>query len=67
MCDEIAASPALVVGMAGENFRSDSGYRTYSITAMRITSGDELKQLNGLAGLVILPFYQHPAPTEILV
>ena len=48
-------------------FRSDSGYRTYSITAMRITSGDELKHRNGLAVLLIFTFYQHPAPTAILV
>jgi len=48
-------------------FRSDSGYRTYSITAMRITSGDELKHRNGLAALLIYSFYQHPAPTAVLV
>jgi hypothetical protein len=32
-------------------FLNDSGYRTYIITTRRITSGDELKQRNGLAGL----------------
>ena len=34
---------------------------------MRITSGDELKQQNGWAALLIFPFYEHPAPTAILV
>ena len=32
-------------------FRKLSGKRTYIITTRRITSGDELKQRNGLAGL----------------
>jgi len=30
-----------------------SGYRTYSITAIRMTSGDELKRLKGLSGLAL--------------
>jgi hypothetical protein len=34
-------------------FRSESGYFTYIITTRRITSGEELKYRNGLAGLVI--------------
>ena len=33
--------------------RSDSGNRTYIITIRRITSGDELKQRNGFAGLAL--------------
>ena len=48
-------------------FRSDSGYRTYGVTAIRIISGDELKQRNGLATSLIFPFYQHSAPSAILV
>ena len=31
-------------------FRRDKGKRTYIITTSRMTSGDELKRLNGLAG-----------------
>jgi len=31
-------------------FRNDSGKRTYIRTTSRITSGDELKPLNGLGG-----------------
>jgi len=33
-------------------FLKDSGNRTYISTASRITSGEELKRLNGLAGFV---------------
>jgi hypothetical protein len=40
-------------------FRSDSGYRTYIITTTRITSGDELKQRNGLPGLAPNPRLIH--------
>lgn len=32
-------------------FHSDKGKPTYSITTRRITSGDDLKYQNGLAGL----------------
>jgi hypothetical protein len=35
------------------SFRSESGYFTYSVTTRRITSGEELKRLNGLAGLAL--------------
>lgn len=36
------------------NFRNESGYNMYNVTAMRIASGEELKYLNGLAGLRFL-------------
>jgi hypothetical protein len=36
-------------------FRSDSGYITYIITTRRITSGELLKQRNGLFGAGISP------------
>jgi hypothetical protein len=44
-------------------FRRFSGNRTYNITAARITSGEELKYRNGLAGSgfvawVITPDYR---------
>lgn len=35
------------------NFRSDSGYRTYYIITMRMTSGDEWKYRNGFLSLFI--------------
>ena len=34
-------------------FRSDRGYLTYLITTRRITSGDKLKQRNGLGGAAL--------------
>jgi hypothetical protein len=45
---------------SSSTLRSDSGYRMYIITAMRIISGDELKHRNGLAGSLIWPIYQAP-------
>lgn len=42
-------------------FTKDSGYRTYIITIRRITSGDELKYRNGLAGFFLRGF-QTPCP-----
>jgi hypothetical protein len=36
-------------------FRSDSGYFTYIITTRRITSGELLKQRNGLFGAGMSP------------
>jgi hypothetical protein len=45
---------------------SDSGNRTYIITTRRITSGDELKYLNGLGGLArdlrLIPSANSPTP-----
>ena len=40
-------------------FRNESGYRTYNITTRRITSGDEWKYLNGLAGFRGLGMISH--------
>ena len=53
-------------------FLSDTGYLTYTITTSRITSGDELKQRNGLAGLaadlrLIGVRYHRAAPSTTLV
>lgn len=48
--------------------RKLSGYRTYSRTAIRITSGDELKyrnELAGLRGLGIDAFYPAPCLSPI--
>ena len=35
------------------SFRNDSGKRTYIITTRRMTSGDELKQRNGLGDFAL--------------
>ena len=34
-------------------FRNDRGYFTYIVTTSRITSGDEVKQRNGLGALAL--------------
>ena len=50
-------------------FRSESRYRTYSITTRRITSGDELKFRKGFSdlGLLIRFRYAHDALPDILL
>ena len=40
-------------------FRNDSGNRTDNITTRRITSGDELKQQNGLGGFALNLRFMH--------
>jgi hypothetical protein len=42
-------------GSRSSTFRSDSGYFTYIITTRRITSGELLKQRNGLFGAASAP------------